>query len=113
MKKTFVGDFIDAPCLGSSETVRIRQNHCVIVDNDGVIINIEPFDVSKSYDNVCKLDAGQFYIPGFIDIHCHAPQFPNRGLGTDVDLLKWLEKYTFPEESDMPTWHTQRGSTRR
>jgi guanine deaminase len=38
-------------------------------------------------------------IPGFIDLHVHAPQFPNMGLGLDKELMPWLETYTFPEEA--------------
>ena len=36
-------------------------------------------------------------IPGFVDTHAHAPQYCNRGLGMDKELLPWLETYTFPE----------------
>ncbi len=38
-------------------------------------------------------------IPGFVDLHLHAPQYQNIGLGLDEELLQWLEKYTFPEEA--------------
>lgn len=38
-------------------------------------------------------------IPGLVDLHLHAPQFPNIGLGLDKELIPWLETYTFPEES--------------
>lgn len=38
-------------------------------------------------------------IPGFVDLHLHAPQFPNLGLGLDKELIPWLETYTFPEEA--------------
>lgn len=38
-------------------------------------------------------------IPGLIDLHTHAPQYPNRSLGLDMELLKWLEFHTFPEEA--------------
>lgn len=38
-------------------------------------------------------------IPGFVDLHLHAPQYQNIGLGLDEELLQWLDKYTFPEES--------------
>ncbi len=37
-------------------------------------------------------------IPGFCDMHTHAPQLLQCGLGMDEPLLKWLAKYTFPEE---------------
>lgn len=38
-------------------------------------------------------------IPGMTDLHTHAPQYTFRGSGTDLELLDWLETYTFPEES--------------
>lgn len=38
-------------------------------------------------------------IPGFVDLHFHAPQFQNIGIGYDEELLEWLNKYTFPEEA--------------
>lgn len=45
------------------------------------------------------LDYGSaLIIPGFVDIHSHAPQFPNLGLGLDKELMPWLDSYTFPEE---------------
>ncbi|XP_028038917.1 guanine deaminase isoform X2 [Bombyx mandarina] len=47
---------------------------------------------------VINLSDSQLIIPGFIDCHIHAPQFPNIGLGLDRPLLEWLDKYTFPLE---------------
>ena len=38
-------------------------------------------------------------IPGFVDLHMHAPQYAMRGLGMDLQLLEWLETTTFPEEA--------------
>lgn len=37
-------------------------------------------------------------MPGLIDTHIHAPQYPNAGLGYDMQLLDWLKTYTFPLE---------------
>ena len=37
-------------------------------------------------------------LPGFVDLHTHAPQFNQIGLGMDDTLLDWLNSYTFPEE---------------
>jgi len=50
-------------------------------------------------ENVMTLSPTQFLLPGFIDTHIHAPQLPNAGLGLDLPLLEWLEKYTFPTEA--------------
>ncbi|XP_024947674.1 guanine deaminase isoform X9 [Cephus cinctus] len=58
--------------------------------------NPKPGDMTADY--VTLLSAGQFLIPGFIDCHIHAAQFPNLGVGYDRGLLDWLETYTFPLE---------------
>ena len=38
-------------------------------------------------------------IPAMIDVHVHAPQYRNIGIAMDLELLPWLNNYTFPEES--------------
>ena len=38
-------------------------------------------------------------MPGFVDTHIHAPQYRFTGTGYDLQLLDWLEKYTFPTEA--------------
>ncbi|XP_069361751.1 guanine deaminase isoform X2 [Maniola hyperantus] len=73
----------------------------------GKIIEIgtrETFTENKNaghYKNIVvgHLSQGQFLLPGFVDCHTHAPQFPNLGLGLDRPLLEWLDKYTFPLEN--------------
>ncbi|MBR1446674.1 MAG: amidohydrolase family protein, partial [Alloprevotella sp.] len=37
--------------------------------------------------------------PAMNDMHVHAPQFHNQGIAMDLELLPWLENYTFPEET--------------
>ncbi|MGL4283959.1 MAG: amidohydrolase family protein [Eubacterium aggregans] len=45
-------------------------------------------------------DYGDYLIiPGLTGLHVHAPQYPFRALGMDLELLPWLQTYTFPEES--------------
>jgi guanine deaminase len=48
--------------------------------------------------NVYHLREREFVMPGFVDTHIHAPQYPNAGLGYDKQLLTWLTTYTFPLE---------------
>src|SRR5690606_4365866 len=43
--------------------------------------------------------SGKLIIPGFVDIHLHAVQYMNRGIGMDKELIPWLNTYTFPEEA--------------
>lgn len=42
---------------------------------------------------------GRLVIPGMVDLHIHAPQYAFCGTGMDYELLEWLDKTTFPEES--------------
>lgn len=42
---------------------------------------------------------GHLIIPGLSDIHLHGPQHPIRGTGMDLELLDWLNTYTFPQEA--------------
>ncbi len=44
--------------------------------------------------------SGQLILPGMIDLHLHAPQYSYVGTGMDLELLDWLESYTFPEEKN-------------
>jgi guanine deaminase len=39
-------------------------------------------------------------IPGLVDLHIHAPQYTFRGMGMDLELLEWLNTYTFKEEAN-------------
>jgi guanine deaminase len=45
------------------------------------------------------LGEGQYLLPGMIDLHVHAPQWPQRGLALDQPLEVWLQKFTFPLEA--------------
>lgn len=56
-------------------------------------------ELSTIYVPRVTLKKNQFLIPGFIDTHIHAPQYPNAGLGYDEPLLEWLNKYTYNLES--------------
>lgn len=47
---------------------------------------------------ITKLSSTQILIPGLVDTHIHAPQYPNIGLGFDKQLLEWLQAYTYPME---------------
>lgn len=46
-----------------------------------------------------EFPAGQYLLPGLVDLHVHAPQWPQLGKALDVPLEVWLQKYTFPLEA--------------
>jgi hypothetical protein len=51
---------------------------------------------------VRRIPPGDFLIPGFVDTHNHAPQWPMRGLGQGLHILDWLGKITFPSKLSLP-----------
>ena len=82
----------------SSEKFEVYENS-YLVESDGTVIGI--FKELPSHLKGTSVDdfGDSLIIPGFVDMHLHAPQFQNMGLGLDEELLQWLEKYTFPEEA--------------
>ena len=53
----------------------------------------------NEFKNLPIYDYGDALIfPGMIDMHVHAPQFAFRGTSMDLELMDWLNRYTFPEE---------------
>ncbi|MBQ4565769.1 MAG: amidohydrolase family protein [Oscillospiraceae bacterium] len=66
---------------------------------DGLCKGIFPQIPEQYKDLPLKDYSGKMIIPGMSDLHVHAPQFSYRGLGMDMELLDWLNTYTFPEES--------------
>lgn len=82
----------------SPEKFDLIENGFIIVENNRVKKVVA--EIPEEYKNVSVTDFGnKLIIPGFVDLHLHAPQFPNAGLGLDKELLPWLEEYTFPEEA--------------
>lgn len=89
------GDIIFTP--KSSSFVSYEDSYLVV--ENGKVVGIFKDLKEKYKDYPLKDYTGKMIIPGFVDLHLHAPQYPNIGLGLDKELLPWLETYTFPEES--------------
>ncbi len=90
----YKGNIIWSSQLGKLQS--IEKGYIIVQDNNikGVFSYLP-----AQYNNITLKDFGnKLIIPGFVDLHLHAPQFANRGMGMDKELLQWLEKYTFPEE---------------
>ena len=65
---------------------------------DGVSKGV--FDtLPEEYTSLPLYDYGDTLIfPGMVDLHVHAPQYAFRGMCMDLELMDWLNQYTFPEE---------------
>ncbi len=82
----------------SSEKFEVYEDS-YIIESDGAVIGIFK-EIPSHLKGISVDDFGDsLIIPGFVDMHLHAPQFQNMGLGLDEELLQWLDKYTFPEEA--------------
>jgi guanine deaminase len=84
------GTFIHAPKRGG---IDVLEEAVVTVDGDGVIASVGTGEAD------IELSAGTIVLPGFVDTHVHAPQYPQLGQALDVPLEVWLGKYTFPLEA--------------
>ena len=81
----------------------------VAVDDDGVITAVAERtaaagqallrDAAAAFTRVVDVPANAVLLPGLVDLHVHAPQWPQLGTGLDVPLERWLFEYTFPLEA--------------
>ena len=56
-------------------------------------------ELPEEYAALPLYDYGDVLIfPGMVDLHIHAPQYAFRGMCMDLELMDWLNRYTFPEE---------------
>ena len=57
--------------------------------------------IPEAFSNYPVVDYGnKIILPGLVDLHVHAPQYAFRGMGMDLELLDWLNTYTFKEEAN-------------
>lgn len=83
----------------TSDSFRIIPRGYVCVGDDGIIVDVCQH-LPAEYSTSSVVDFGdRLLIPAFADLHVHAPQYRNLGLALDLELLPWLNTYTFPEEA--------------
>lgn len=77
----------------------VLENGYVAVDGNGHVTGVATDLALLDSEDAEVIDFGdRLLIPAMNDMHVHAPQYRNQGLAMDMELLPWLEKYTFPEE---------------
>ena len=82
----------------SRDEFAVRRNSYIAVEN-GIVEGIYG-KLPEKYTGAPLTDYGNnVMIPAFSDLHVHAPQYPQRGLGMDLLLSDWLNTYTFPQEA--------------
>ncbi len=103
--KVVRASYMHAPVRGD---VDICRDALMEIGADGVIGSVlRPGDPGYEQTKQAASDAGRlmelpgnrFLLPGFVDLHVHAPQWPQLGKALDVPLEVWLQEYTFPLEA--------------
>ena len=89
------GNIVSAPAPGKLEITE----HGFLVAENGVITGVFAV-LPERYAGAPVEDWGDALIlQSFADLHLHAPQYPMLGTGMDLQLLDWLNTYTFPTEA--------------
>ena len=77
----------------------VLENGYIAVDSDGRVEGVTTDLSSLDSEGAEVRDFGdRLLIPAMNDLHVHAPQYRNQGIAMDLELLPWLQRYTFPEE---------------
>lgn len=91
----FKGNFLYTPALGE---LTVREGEYLVVEGEKCADFYRA--LPQEYAGQPVTDFGRaLVLPAFCDLHLHAPQMVNRGVGYDQELLPWLETYTFPVEA--------------
>lgn len=86
-------------CIYSKTRQNIEILDGYLISDNGICQGVFEH-IPEEFKGITVQDyTGKLIIPGLIDLHLHAPQYPFRATGMDLELLKWLDTYTFPEES--------------
>ena len=86
-------------CYSKSLTELETMEQGFLICKDGLVEGVYK-ELPEEYRDISLKDYGKkLIIPGLVDLHMHAPQYTYRGLHMDLELLEWLNKYTFPAEA--------------
>ena len=96
-----MGDFVlkGNICYSESKNELITRENAYVVCVGGKSKGVFS-ELPQQYAALPLKDYGDcLIVPGMIDLHIHAPQYAFRGMCMDLELMDWLNRYTFPEEA--------------
>ena len=81
-------------------TRRVLNPGSVAINGTQIVAVDTPAVIAARYRSADTIDAtGKVVMPGLINTHTHAAMVMFRGLGNDLNLMDWLQKYIFPAEA--------------
>src|SRR5579862_7054106 len=92
---------------------RVIAGGSVAVQGDRIVAAGPKADIDKAWQPKKRIDRpGAALIPGLINTHAHAAMSLFRGIGDDMKLEDWLNKFIFPAEAknvdaDFVRWGTR------
>ena len=79
---------------------RVLNPGAVAINGTDIVAVDTPAAIAARYKATQTIDAsGKVVMPGLINTHTHAAMVMYRGLGNDLNLMDWLQKYIFPAEA--------------
>jgi 5-methylthioadenosine/S-adenosylhomocysteine deaminase len=79
---------------------RILNPGSIAIDGTNIVAIDTPANIAARFKAADTIDAtGKVVMPGLINTHTHAAMVMYRGLGNDLALMDWLQKYIFPAEA--------------
>ena len=79
---------------------RILNPGSIAIDGANIVAIDTPANIAARFKAADTIDAtGKVVMPGLINTHTHAAMVMYRGLGNDLALMDWLQKYIFPAEA--------------
>lgn len=81
-------------------TLGIRPDGSIafLQHSDRGIEDVKATEPGFQHAPVTHLGPSQLLMPGLVDTHFHAPQWPNLALGMEGQLKEWVENWTNPVE---------------
>lgn len=101
VERVIIGTFFHAP---TPQKLEVLTDTMIFVGREGEITAIIGPDhpdrlAMETKPDIVHMPPGTYVLPGMVDLHVHAPQYPQLGLALDEPLEVWLTKYTFPLEA--------------